>query len=223
MVQPLMEIIGTRRVGIHRGGVRQKYVLDDVGRRLLLEQYNGRTETIDHLMESHFTPLGIPRDKVKTWACQLGLARKKEPRWTTKDLNYVERNLHKKSLGAIAKHLHRTKTAVTIKAKKLGVAKSHEGYTMRGLMVGLGMTNHHRVLFWLEQGWLKGSRRKTERPAERDIWYFSDRAIRDFVRSHPEEVDPRRADWLWLVDVLLGDATGIGSLTRCHESNEESA
>jgi hypothetical protein len=224
MVQPLMpvEATGTRRTGIHRGGRRQIYVLDDVGRRLLIEQYDGKTETIDHLMRTHFTPRGIPRSRVKAWACQLGLARQKEPRWTNKDLAYIERHLHKKSLGVIAKHLKRTKIAVQLKAKQLGVSKTQEGYTMRGLMMGLGVTNHRRIELWIKQGWIRASRRQTENSAC-DYWYFSDAGIRDFIKNHPEEVDPRRADWLWLVDVLLGGDMGIGSLTSGYEQSEQTA
>lgn len=224
MVQPLMSIdaVGTHRVGVHRGGLRQKYVLDDVGRRLLHEQYDGRTETIDHLMKTHFTPLGIPRQKVKAWACQLGLARQKEPRWSEKDEAYLERHLYKKSLGAIARQLGRTKTAISLRAKKLGLCKTQEGYTMRGLCLGLGC-DHKAVTRWLEADWLKGARRQSERTARGDIWYFSDKNIRDFIANHPGEVDPRHADWLWLVDVLLGGEDGLGTLLRGHERREQSA
>jgi hypothetical protein len=79
--------------------------------------------------------------------------------------------------------------------------RTGEGYTMRGLCLGLGV-DHRAVTRWIEAGWLKGTRRQSER-ATRDIWYFSDQAIRVLVREHPSEIDPRRVDWLWLVDVLL--------------------
>ncbi len=209
MVQPLMAIeqIGIKRTGIHSGGRPQKYVLNEQGRRLILAKYDGSSETIDELM--HYFP-GYPRHVIRKWGSDLGLARQKEPRWTEEDEAYVERNLHRKSIADIAKHLGRTQTAVKLKAKRIGVNKcGQEGYTMRGLCMGLGC-NHHAVARWLERGWIKGRRRQTERP-DRDVWLFTDQDIRQFVKQHPQEIDPRRADWLWLVDVLVG-GIGLGAL-----------
>jgi hypothetical protein len=207
MVQPLMPLdqIGSKRTGSNAGGLRQKYFLDEPGRRLILAKYDGRTEVIDELAER----LKVPRWVVMRWARGLGLTRRKEPPWTQEEMNYLERYLHKTSIASIAKHLGRTQTAVQAKAKRLGASKTQEGYTMSGLCLGLGC-DEKTVKKWIERGWLRGQRRKTERTeGQGDIWYFSDAAIRELVRKHPEEIDPRRADWLWLVDVLLG---GLGPL-----------
>jgi hypothetical protein len=203
MVQTLMsfEEVGKRRSGSHRGGLHQRYILDEPGRRLLLARYDGTTATLDDLMRMHFTTRGIPRWKVKQWAQQLGLSRQKEPPWTPDEIAYLEQYLHRVKLAEIAAHLGRTTIAVQLKAKRLGLRKTGEGYTMRGLCLGLGV-DHRAVTRWIEAGWLKGTRRQSER-VTRDIWYFSDQAIRALVREHPSEIDPRRVDWLWLVDVLL--------------------
>lgn len=207
MVQPLMTIeqIGTKRTGIHSGGRAQKYVLTEHGRRLLLAKYDGSTSSIDELMR--YFP-GYPRHVIRKWGAQMGLARQKEPRWTEEDEAYLERNLHRKSLADIAKYLKRTQTAVKLKAKRIGVNKTQEGYTMRGLCLGLGC-DHHKVEKWLERGWIKGKRRHSERSADVDIWLFIDSAIRELVVNHPLEIDPRRCDWLWMVELLAGD---LGSL-----------
>jgi hypothetical protein len=215
MVQPLrpFEDTGKPRTGSNAGGVRQKYVLDEPGRRLILARYDGKSETISELAER----LAVPRWVVKKWGCELGLARQREPRWTTEDEEYLRRNLHRSSLGDIAKKLGRTKVAVKLKAKRLGVNKCEQvGYTMRGLCMGLGC-DHKQVERWLERGWLKGTHRHTER-ATRDVWYFSDAAIRRFVMQHPQEVDQRRFDWLWVVDVLTG---GLGELGTMYGESEQ--
>lgn len=209
MIQPLMplENIGSRRVGSHAGGKQQKYVLSDHGRRLILEHYDGTTEKITWLSKQ----LAVPRHVVKKWGGQLGLARQKEPRWTPQDEAFLERNLHHMSLTTIAQQLGRTKTAVKLKAKRLHINKcGQEGYTMQGLCLGLGC-DHKQVEKWMKNGWLKGQRRQTERTPQQggDVWYFSDKAIRAFIKGHPQEIDPRRADWLWLVDILVG---GLGAL-----------
>jgi hypothetical protein len=208
MAQRLLtfEEVGSRRIGIHRGGRKQKYILDEPGRRLILARYDGSSRAINDIMR-YFTPRGIPRSVVRKWAAQMGLARQKGPQWTAEEEAYLETYLHKMSLATIAKHLGRTRTAVKLKAKRLGTSKTAEGYTMRGLCLGLGV-DHHKVTKWVERGWMKGSRRNSDRTSNGDIWYFSDRAIKEMVRTHPEEIDPRRVEWLWFIDVLLG----VGSL-----------
>lgn len=203
MAQTLLtfEEVGRRRSGPHRGGRQQRYILDEPGRRLLVARYDGTTTTLDDLMHTHFTARRIPRWKVRQWARQLGLARQKEPPWTAQEIAYLEQSLHHVRLADMAKHLGRTTIAVQLKAKRLGLRKTGEGYTMQSLCLGLGV-DHHAVKRWIEAGWLKASRRQSERA--NDIWFVSDEAIRAFVRAHPAEIDPRRVDWLWLVDVLLG-------------------
>jgi hypothetical protein len=182
----------------------------------MLSLYDGTPAKIDELMSL----TGAPRWKVKKWATELGLARQKEPRWTQEDEEYLERNISRKSLADIAKHLERTKTAVKLKAKRLGLNKTIEGYTMRGLCMALGC-DHHKVEKWLHAGWLQGKRRGTERTTQ-DYWYFTDRNIRKFIIEHPTEIDQRRVDWLWVVDLLGGtDYVGIGELSSPTQSRYE--
>jgi len=216
MAQPLMALdqIGSKRTGRNAGGLRQKYFLDEPGRRLIRAKYNGRTEVIDELA----TRLNVPRWIVKRWARDMGLTRRKEPPWTQEEEDYVQRHMYKVSIAAIAKHLGRTKTAVKMKAKRLGANKLQEGYTMSALCMGLGC-DFKTVKKWIERGWLKGRRRNTERTdGQGDIWYFSDAAIKEFVRKHPQEVDQRHFDWLWLVDILLG---GLGELDTQYGEKED--
>jgi hypothetical protein len=143
MVQELMQFeeVGAKRVGKHRGGIRQKYVLSEHGRQLLLNMYDGTPACIDLLVQR----VGAPRWKIKKWASELGLARQKEPRWTEQDEDHLRRNLHRSSLADIAKYLHRTKTAVGC--------------------------DHHKVQKWIERGWLTGRRRKSERTTSQGVIY----------------------------------------------------
>lgn len=196
-------IIPVEQVGQPGHIHNQKYFLSDAGRRLLLDTYDGRTETVDMLTKH----LQVPRWCVRRWAVQLGLSQPRKTAWTPEEERYLEANLHHMSVGRIAKKLGRTKVAVQRKAASLGISKLGEGYTIHSLADALGCARQ-TVTLWVERGWLKGKRRQTERP-DNDIWYFSDAAVRKFIMQHPHEVDPRRADWLWLVDVLAG---GIGEL-----------
>jgi hypothetical protein len=184
-------------------GKRQKWFLSDAGRNLILARYDGREETINELV----TMLKVPRWRLRRWAIELGLtrARTKEPPWTEEELAYLETNLKRMSVTAIAQHLGRTKDAVRVKAKRWGVNKQGSDYTMRRLCDCLGV-DHHKVERWLRDGWLKGTRRKSERVEAQggDMWLFTNEAIREFIRRHPAEIDPRRVSWIWVVDILAG-------------------
>jgi hypothetical protein len=211
-----IEETGTKRQGGHRGGKAQKYVMTEQQRRILLDGYDGRTETLDDLMR--FFP-GVPRKRVTAWAAQLGLTRRQERRWTQEEMDYLEQHLCHMSLDTLARKLNRTKTAVRLRAKRLEINKTQqEGYTMRGLCLGLGVS-HHRVAQWLERGWLKGVRRQTERQW-RDTWLFRDKAVKRFIKEHPEEIDPRRFDWIWVVDLLTDGLGELGAAER-REAEEE--
>lgn len=215
MTQPLvpLEQIGTKRTGIHKGGLPQKYILDEPRRQLIQAFYDGSSKQIDEL--ERMLP-GIPRWKIKNWATQMGLTNQKDPRWSEKEIQYLESYLHKMSLDDIARNLGRTKAAVQLKAKRMGLNKTtQEGYSMRGLCLGLGC-NHHKVARWLDKGWLVGIRRLTERTEQQggDVWYFSDNAIRTFIRNHPEEIDLRHVDKYWFLDLVFCGLGELGDTTK---------
>lgn len=185
---------------LHRSYKPSRWRITEYQRRLLLEQYDGRSETIDALMR-HFS--GVPRWRVKKWAAEMGLSNQKAPPWTPEELDYLTEHLGVMRVQKIAKHLGRTTTAVFVKSKRLGISRRlSEGYTMRGLCEGLGV-DHHKVEKWLEHGWLRGTRLGTARSEwQGDVWHFTDRAVYELVRDHPAEIDPRRVEWHWLVDIM---------------------
>jgi hypothetical protein len=195
-----LEQIGARRATLpgHTGGRRQRYYLDDAGRKLVLALYDGSSSRITELAER----LHVPRHTVKKWGRELGLARQKEPPWTETEILYLESHLCKESVASIARTLGRTSVAVRLKARRIGINKIGQGHTMRGLELALGV-DHHKIERWIKEGWLVGARRETER-AHNDFWYFSDADIRAFVLAHPLEIDQRRMDWLYMVDLLSG-------------------
>lgn len=210
-----LEQTGAKRTNGHRGGISQKYILTDPGREIILAEYDGSSKVIDNLAER----LRVPRNTIKRWGGQLGLARKKEPNWTEEDERYLESHLHEQSIAVIAATLGRTKTAVKLKAKRLGVNKTKEGYTMRGLCLALGC-DHHKVEKWLGRGWLHGARRGSEHQTH-DFWLFTDTDIRDFVIAHPLEIDQRRMDWLFVADLLAhGKKPEAGLSTTPYEDEE---
>lgn len=191
----------------------QKYFLSDWQRRLIIDRYDGTPETTQMLTQQ----LGVPRYTLYRWASQLGLTKRVARPWTTKDLIYLEGNLHQLSYEQLAQKLERTEAAVYLKAQTMGLCKSHEGYTLKGLAAAFGV-HTDVVKRWVDKGWLKGKRRQSRRELVGDIWYFSDAAVRELVKRHPEAIDPAKADWLWLVDVLCG---GLGELGTYRAKGEE--
>jgi len=173
----------------------KKYYFNDFTDRLIRERYDGTTVAIDGLA----TSLNMPRWAVKRRAQVLGLARAKEKPWSQAEVDYLEANYHCRSILTLAKNLKRSTTAIALKAKRQGIRKFDEGYTASSLSQALGIDSH-KVSQWIDMGLIKASRRHTQR--ENDMYLVTDRAVREFMLTYPTELDLRRADPVWLVDVL---------------------
>ncbi len=212
-----VEIANTQeqRVGAQRknpGGQPQKYFLSDEGRALILARYDSQTETITWLAEQLSTPEHpLPRWQIRKWAKDLGIARVKDLPWSEAEVSYLRNSVRRYGLEKIAKALGRSETSVKLKAKRLGIRKivTGDGYTMRSVCRGLSV-DHHQIERWLANGWFWGERRQSRRHGGQrgDIWYFSEEAIRVLVREHPEEIDLRRVDRTFFIEILLGPPQG---------------
>src|SRR3989304_3150451 len=99
--------------------------------------------------------------------------------------------------------LGRSPTAVQLKAKRLGLRKYAEGYTALSLAEALGV-DPHWVLARIRLGKLRASRRHTERTAQQggDSWLIPAGALVDFLREPPYDVDLRKVDSLWFMDLI---------------------
>lgn len=174
---------------------RKKYYFTEFQDRLIQQHYDGRSQSIDYLAEA----LRLPRWAVKRRAQMLGLAKPKEKAWSDTEVNYLESNYHRLSVLTLARKMRRSTTAIAVKSKRLGIRKFDEGYTANSLAQALGIDSH-KVARWVELGLIKASRRHTEREA--DMYLITDRALKDFMLAYPTELDLRRVDPVWLVDVL---------------------
>src|SRR4051812_25206735 len=104
----------------HRGGVRQKYILDEPGRNLMCAVYgNPEYGTIEESIRYLMQKLCAPRSTVRSWAARLGLQRTKDRYWTPEEIEYLHSHIEKSSIASIAEHLGRTQTAIRVKAKRL--------------------------------------------------------------------------------------------------------
>jgi hypothetical protein len=147
--------------------------------------------------------LRMPRWAVNRRAVALGLSRPKDRPWTAQEEAYLEGNFHHVSVKALARRLGRSPTAIKLKAKRLGLRKYDEGYTASSLAEALGV-DPHWVLARIRSGKLRASHRHTERTAEQggDSWLITDEAVVEFLREHPYDVDLRKVDSLWFMDLI---------------------
>jgi len=162
--------------------------------------YDGREETIDKLVEK----FGYPRWAIKKRAQILGIARCKMPAWMAQEVAYLRNNIHLLSLTILARKIGRSETAVKLKANRLNINKSREGFTARGLGEVLGVDTH-KITYWIEMGWLKSSRRQTRHLGNRDYYYLAPEDVREFILNHPWEINFRTVEQLTVIEILTGE------------------
>jgi len=147
--------------------------------------------------------LKVPRWAVNRRAAALGLSRPKDRPWSAQEEAYLEANFHHVSAKTLARKLGRSPTAVKLKAKRLGLRKYDEGYTASSLAEALGV-DPHWVLARIRSGKLRASHRHTDRTAQQggDSWLITDEAVVEFLREHPYDIDLRKVDNLWFMDLI---------------------
>jgi len=178
----------------------KKWFWNDIADGLLHRLYD---PTVRGRSQEIAARLKVPRWAVNRRAAALGLSRPKDRPWSAKDEAYLEANFHHISVKALARRFGRSTTAIRLKAKRLGLRKYDECYTACSLAQALGV-DPHWVLARIRSGRLRASHRQTERKPEQggDSWLITDEAIIDFVRDHPYEIDLRKVDNIWFMDLL---------------------
>ena len=179
---------------------RQKYFWTPEQDDFIRAHYNptvwGRAKAIA-------TYLGVPKWVVKKRAGALDLSRVKDSPWSPTDIAYLEANFHQVATKEIAKRLGRSVTAVKLKAKRLGYRKHGEGYTMNSLAQAFGV-DRHWVSDRVRAGKIAASPRSTERTPQQggDSYFITDKAVVRFLQKHTFEVDLRKVDRLWFLDLV---------------------
>ena len=202
------EQVGALRT--RRGGEKQKYFLDDKGRKLILDLYDGTTERVDLIAKSMPT---VPRYIIYRWAKELGVAHSRvQSQWSYEEEEYLRKNIGKVSYHHLEKKLKKSRMNIYNHAQEMGLIKerAEDYYSLHDLVVSFG-AQEKTIRSWIEKGWLKG-----KKDASGYYWIFKSKDIREFILSHPSEINPRKLDrgsWLWIVDILAGE-NGIGELGK---------
>jgi hypothetical protein len=151
--------------------------------------------------------VGMPHWALKKRARELGLARTKEQPWSDPELEILARNAwmsdERIRLKLKAAGYARTVTGIHLKLKRMRFKEDVSFYSANGLARALGIDNH-TVARWIRAGHLKAKHRGTERTEQQggDIYLIHEKDIRRFIVEHPTDIDLRKVDQLWFLDVI---------------------
>jgi len=194
--------------------------MDEEIKRLYLNEVGMKAVAYTGPVKKLAQKWGIPRWKVSVRARELGILpmQKKEPNWSPKELDILERNPHR-TPSMIQKYLkkagyHRTLQGIMLKKRRTHLTRSTmDGYTARSLAECFGI-DAHSITRWIKKGWLKAMKRGTARKAQQggDEYYIRDSSIRDFIIRYVAIIDFRKIDKYWLVDLLTEGKYGFGRI-----------
>ena len=151
--------------------------------------------------------VGMPLWALKKRARELGLARTKEQPWSEPELDILARYAwmsdERIRLKLKAAGYARTVTGIHLKLKRMRFKEDVSFYSANGLARALGIDNH-AVARWIRAGHLKAKYRGTERTDQQggDIYLIHEKDIRRFILEHPTDIDLRKVDQLWFLDVI---------------------
>jgi hypothetical protein len=151
--------------------------------------------------------VGIPHWALKKRARELGLARTKEKPWSEPELailaRYAWMSDERIRLKLKAAGYARTVTGIHLKLKRMRFKCDPNIYSGKGLAQALGIDSHV-VTRWIKSGHLKAQFRGTARSEQQggDIYLIREKDVRRFILEHPTEIDLRKVDQLWFLDLI---------------------
>jgi AraC-like DNA-binding protein len=187
---------------------RRKYTFTDQIDQLIRQAYLGRGEAKPLLSIRQLAQkVGIPHWTLKRRARELGLARAKELPWSEPELEILARYAwmsdERIRLKLKAAGYSRTVTAIHLKLKRMRFKDAGSFYSANGLAQALGI-DPHAVTRWINKGHLKAKLRGTARGEQQngDIYLIHERDVRRFILKHPTDIDLRKVDQLWFLDLI---------------------
>jgi hypothetical protein len=187
---------------------RRKYVFNDQADQLIRQVYLSSRDAKGmpgiRLLAKR---LGMPHWALKKRARALGLARTKELPWSESELAILARyawmsderiRLKLKSAGYV-----RTVTGIHLKLKRMRFKHDGSFYSANSLAAALGI-DPHAVTRWIKSGHLKAKLRGTARGPHQngDTYVIQEKDVRRFILQHPTEIDLRKVDQLWFLDLI---------------------
>ena len=153
--------------------------------------------------------LGLPRWKVSRHATAQGwIARRvKEKEWSEKEIAMLTHlaYLSPERIQARLKKagFWRSISGIVQKRKRQRLSSNLEGQSASKLADCLGI-DMHTISKAIQAGKLRAIRRGTNRTDAQggDTFYIKDKHIREYIINYVDEIDLRKVDKYWLIDVL---------------------
>jgi hypothetical protein len=151
--------------------------------------------------------IGISHWAIKKRARELGLARTKETPWSEPELAILARhawmNDERIRLKLKTAGYAQTATAIHLKLKRMRFKSDPGFYSAKGLADALGIDSHV-VARWIKAGHLRAQLRGTKRTEQQggDSYLIKEKDVRRFILEHPTEIDLRKVDQLWFLDLI---------------------
>ena len=187
---------------------RRKYVFTDQIDRLIRESYHNRqNERTRFSVRALAKKVGMPHWALKKRARELGLARTKELPWSERELEILGRYAwmsdERIRLKLKAAGYTRTVTGIHLKLKRMRFKHDGSFYSACSLAQALGI-DPHAVTRWIKSGHLKAKLRGTARTGQQngDSYLIQEKDVRRFILEHPTDIDLRKVDQLWFLDVI---------------------
>jgi len=155
------------------------------------------------------TELGIPRWKITRYAQTQGwVARqKKAPYWSEEEVRQLQ-VFARYSPAVIQRKMrekghHRSINAIVLKLRRLNMRQNIHGHSARDVARCFGV-DIKTITRAINLGYLKATRRGTARTEQQggDMYYILDEYIRQYVFDYLSEIDLRKVDKYWFVDLI---------------------
>lgn len=192
--------------------MKQKYFftdeMDDRIREVYQQEVGMKSKLHTGYLKKLSFAFGIPPWTISKRACKLGVlpTQRKEPNWADHELKILESSAHL-SVPRIQNNLKkygysRTHQGILIKRKEMRFLKNLNGHSARSVAECFGV-DPKTVMRWIEQGWLKATKRETNRAkSQGELFFIKDKWIKKFIVHSVSVVDFRKIDKYWLVDLL---------------------
>ncbi len=166
---------------------------------LLRKRYRNNKESLDELCQI----IGVGEGSLRSKLGRLGLL-KQTIWWTDKEMRYLEKNYQAMSIVTMSSKLGRSLGSVTSKVHHMKVCK-----TVRD---GWFTQNEVAKILGVDAGWIKRrighgyvlDRELFHEEGKKIVWRISEKSLRDFIRTYPEELIGHNVDFVMIVDILAG-------------------
>lgn len=155
--------------------------------------------------------LGVSEYAVQGQLAYMGLAKRTDRRpWSYEEDERLRDLVTRHRPAAVAQQMGRSINSVVVRAKRLGCSRrARDGWFTKGELQSLFGVDHKWVQRRIDDGRLEGEAHNVMPQQDGGgYWRISERSVVRYVRAYPEELTSRNVDFITIVALLAGIATG---------------